>query len=136
MMALMCHQWATWECAGLWMLRGFPRYPARTFSAQWNGHTETLTRETEFTTMINYKLHSAPPYNHKYKGTIMRTIKTSKCNVFSYKNPRTRPYSIQTMRWHDRWRPHASQWPKPAYHWNWWTGISIGEDSEVMYYSM
>ena len=33
------------------MLRGFPRYPARTFSARWNGHTETLTRETEFTTM-------------------------------------------------------------------------------------
>ena len=20
------------------------------------------------------------------------------------------------MQWHDRWSPHASQWPKPAYH--------------------
>ena len=25
------------------MLRGFPRYPARTFYGSWNGHTETLT---------------------------------------------------------------------------------------------
>ena len=46
---------------------------------------------------------------------LMRTI-NHKINILKYKNPRTRPHLIQIMQWHDRWRPHASQWPKPAYH--------------------
>ena len=80
-----------------------------------NGHTETHTGEQNSATM-DYKLQSAPHYNHKYKHIIMRTIKPQYNVNVTYKNPRTRPYKIQTMQWHDRWRPHASQWPKPAYH--------------------
>ena len=36
--------------------------------------TGDATRETEFTP-TDYKLQSAPHYNHRYKHTILRTIK-------------------------------------------------------------
>ena len=79
--------------------------------------TETpLARETEFTQLItNYKVRHIIT---TYTDIQLCAQLNHKCNVnvSPYKNPRTRPYSIQIMQWHDRWRPHASQWPKPAYH--------------------
>ena len=54
------------------MLRGFPRYPARTFSALRNGHTETLS-ETRIQKLItNYKCTTL--YNHIYNCLFMCTI--------------------------------------------------------------
>ena len=29
------------------------------------------------------------------------------------------------MQWHDRWRPHASQWPKPAHHLLWVPNLGL-----------
>ena len=77
---------------------------------------ETHTRETEFTQLItNYKVRHIIT---TYTDIQLCAQLNHKCNVnvSPYKNPRTRPYLIQIMQWHDRWRPHASQWPKPAYH--------------------
>ena len=77
--------------------------------------TETHTWETEFTQLItNYKVRHIIT---TYTDTQLCAQLNHKCNVnvSPYKNPRTRPYSIQIMQWHERWRPHASQWPKPAY---------------------
>ena len=54
------------------MLRGFSRYPARTFSAHERTHGDTHT-ETRIQNQL--QITSAPPYNHMYKQTIMRTIK-------------------------------------------------------------
>ena len=103
-------------CAGLCPCCGGFRHPARTVFSSTRTDTETPNGSQNSHKQIT-KLQSAPHYNHKYKHTIMRTIKPHNCNVnvSTYKNPRTQPYSIQTMQWHDRWRPHASQWPKPAY---------------------
>ena len=44
----------------------------------------------------------------------MRTINL-KCNVPEYKS-RTQHTQYKIIQWHDCRRPHASQWPKPAYH--------------------
>ena len=79
-------------CDTVHLLRGFPRYPAKTVfgsheRTQENPHGR-LNSAKEY-----YKLQSAPQYNHKYKHTIMRTI-NHKINVLKYNNPRTRPYSI------------------------------------------
>ena len=48
----------------------------------------------------------------------MRTIKPQNVNVM-YHRTKTQGHShtkYKISQWHDRWRPHASQWPKPAYH--------------------
>ena len=57
------------------VLRGFPRYPARTFYGSSGTDTETLTGDQN-SAKTDYKLQSALHYNHMYKH-IMRTIKTT-----------------------------------------------------------
>ena len=97
------------------MLRGI-RHPARTVFSSPERTRRHQTRETEFTQLItNYKVRHIIT---TYTDIQLCAQLNHKCNVnvSPYKNPRTRPYSIPIMQWHDRWRPHASQWPKPAYH--------------------
>ena len=46
-------------------------------------------------------MRTIKPQNVMYQST-----QTQGCNHNQYK----------TIQWHDCWCPHASQWPKPAYH--------------------
>ena len=99
----------------LHLMRGFAPPRQDRFHGSTNGH-QTLRRETRIQQQ-DYKLQSAQHYNHKYKCSFIKCAQLNHTiNVLKYKNPRTRPYPVPIMRWHDRWRPHASQWPELAYH--------------------
>ena len=69
------------DCCG-----GF-RHPARTVFGSLNGHQTTpLGRQNS---AIDYKLQSAPHYNHRYKHTIMRTIKPQMyCKCINVQKPK------------------------------------------------
>ena len=75
---------------------GFPGTPPGPSRLSERTHGDSHTGDQNSQEGIT-NLQSAPHYNHKYKQTIMRTIKPQyNVNVMYHRTkPRTRPYSIQ-----------------------------------------
>ena len=61
----------------------------------------------------NYKLCITTAYIMVH--SLIRTIKPQNVKYRST-NPGHNHIKYKIIQWHDRWRPHASQWPKPTYH--------------------
>ena len=95
------------------MLRGFPP-PRRVVFRLIEQDTETSHGRVEFTKeWINYKLRNiTTTYIKVY--TLMRRIKPQNV-MYRSTHPGHNHIQYKIMQWHDRRRPHASQWPKPAY---------------------
>ena len=86
--------------------------PQDRFLAHRTGHE---TRQGESNSQgMNYKMRNITTTNI-IVHSLMRAIKPQ--NVMHWStNPGHNHTQYKTMQWHDRRHPHASQWPKPAYH--------------------
>ena len=97
------------KCCG-----GLHHPPGSFIGSQSNGHGDTHGR-AEFTQRTNYKMRDITT-TYIIKHSVMRTLKPQNV-LYQSTNPGTRAIlKYKIIQWHDRWRPHASQWPKPTYH--------------------
>ena len=75
--------------------------------------TRTNTGDHTGKLSYNYKMCITTAYIMVHP--LIRTIKPQNVKYRST-NPGHNHIKYKLMQWHDRWCPHASQWPKPAYH--------------------
>ena len=99
-----------------WLMQGVPPTLPGPFTRLQNGHTETHTgARIQMKNLTNYKC----AYNHiynKHTSLFITAHHLTTINVLAYKTQGHDHFQYEQCQWHDRWRPHASQWPKPAYH--------------------
>ena len=91
---------------------GVSTTPQDHFSAH-KTDTETHHGRPGFTGK-NYRMHNITTTYIKIHS-VMRTMKPQNVMYRSTK-PGHNHIQYKIMQWHDRRRPHASQWPKPTYH--------------------
>ena len=85
--------------------------------------TPETTQENRIHQRMNYKIRITTTYI--IVCSLMRTIKPQNV-VYRRTNPGHNHTKYIIMQWHDRRRPHASQWPKLAYQCISLTSLDLG----------
>ena len=87
-------------------------HPAGSFFGSQNRHGDH-TRESRIHQRMNYKMHNITT-TYIIIHSSLRTIQPQNV-MYGNTNPGHNHTQYKIVQWHDRWRPHSSQWPKPAY---------------------